>query len=164
MNIRKSIVTAMFAFMASVSANAQFEQGKVYIGASLSGLNLSYNGSEKAKFGVEAKGGYMVDDNVMLTGEVAYSKQHEMPFSIGLGVGGRYYMVQNGLYLGASVSYKHYDDFSDLQPSVQLGYAYFLSRTVTIEPELYYIQSFKNHSDFSTIGVRIGVGVYLFKD
>lgn len=164
MSIRKTIVTAMFALLASISANAQFEQGKTYIGASLSGIGLSYNGSEKAKFGVEAKGGYMVDDNVLLTGEVAYGKQHEMPFSFGIGAGGRYYMVQNGLYLGASVSYKHCDDFNDLQPSIQLGYAFFINRTVTIEPELYYIQSFKNHSDFSTIGVRIGVGVYLFND
>jgi len=164
MRIKKTIVTAMFALMASVSANAQFEKGKMYLGASLSGMSLSYSGSEKFKLGVEAKGGYMVDDNVLLLGEVAYSKQHEMPFSIGVGVGGRYYIVQNGLYLGASASYKHCDDFSDFQPSVQLGYAFFLSRTVTVEPELYYIQSFKNHSDFSTIGVRVGVGVYLFKD
>lgn len=164
MGIKKTIVTAMFALLATVSANAQFEKGKVYLGASLSGMNLSYSGSEKLKFGVEAKGGYMVDDNVLLLGEVNYSKQHEMPFSIGVGVGGRYYIVQNGLYLGASVGYKHCDDFSDLKPSVQVGYAFFLNRTVTIEPELYYTQSFKNHSDFSTIGVRIGVGVYLFKD
>lgn len=164
MSMRKTIATAMLALLASVSANAQFEKGKVYLGASLSGMSLSYNGSEKTKFGVEAKGGYMVEDNVLLTGEVAYSKQHEMPFSFGIGVGGRYYMIQNGLYLGASINYKHRDDFSDLQPSVQLGYAFFLSRTVTVEPELYYLQSFKNHSDFSTIGVRVGVGVYLFKD
>lgn len=164
MGIKKTIVTAMFALLATVSANAQFEKGKVYLGASLSGMNLSYSGSEKFKLGVEAKGGYMVDDNVLLLGEVNYSKQHEMPFSIGVGVGGRYYIVQNGLYLGASVGYKHCDDFSDLQPSVQVGYAFFLNRTVTIEPELYYIQSFKNHSDFSTIGLRVGVGVYLFKD
>lgn len=164
MHIKKTIVTAMFALLACVSANAQFEKGKMYLGASLSNIGLSYSGSEKAKFGVEAKAGYMVDDNIMLLGDVEYNKQHKMPFSIGVGVGGRYYIVQNGLYLGASVNYKHCDDFSDLQPSVQLGYAYFLSRTVTIEPELYYTQSFKNHSDFSTIGLRIGVGVYLFKD
>ena len=49
-------------------------------------------------------------------------------------------------------------------PSVQVGYAFFVSRTVTIEPELYYEQSFKNHKDYSNFGLRIGVGVYLFND
>lgn len=164
MNIKKVVFATVLALMTSVSANAQFEKGKIYLGASLSGMGLSYNGSEKGKFGVEAKAGYFVERNVLLTGQVAYNKQYEMPFSISVGVGGRYYIEQNGLYLGATVDYKHCDDFSDLQPSVQLGYAFFLSRTVTVEPELYYTQSFKNHSDYSTIGVRIGVGVYLFKD
>ena len=46
-------------------------------------------------------------------------------------------------------------------PSVQVGYAFFLSKTVTVEPEVYYEQSFKNHSDYSKIGFRVGVGVYL---
>lgn len=161
MNIKTTILTAALAIMTTLSANAQFEKGKVYMGASLSGVGLSYNGSEKGKFGIQAKAGYLVEDNLMVTAQGAYDKQHDMPFSISLGVGGRYYIVQNGLYLGATVDYKHCDDFSDLQPSVQLGYAFFLSRTVTIEPELYYIQSFKNHGDYSTIGVRIGIGVYL---
>jgi len=163
MNIKKTIVTAVLALTAALSANAQFEKGKIYLGASLSGVGLSYNGSEKGKFGIQAKAGYLVDDNLMVTAQGAYDKQKDMPFAVSLGVGGRYYIVQNGLYLGATADYKHCDDFTDLQPSVQLGYAFFLSRTVTIEPELYYIQSFKNHSDYSTIGLRIGVGVYLFK-
>lgn len=46
-------------------------------------------------------------------------------------------------------------------PGIEVGYAFFLNRTVTIEPAVYYDQSFKNHSDFSKIGLRIGVGVYL---
>ena len=46
-------------------------------------------------------------------------------------------------------------------PSVQIGYAFFLSHTVTIEPEIYYNHSFKSHSDYSTIGLRVGFGIYL---
>ena len=49
-------------------------------------------------------------------------------------------------------------------PGVEVGYSFFVSRTVTIEPAIYYDQSFKNHSDYSTIGLKIGLGVYLFKD
>ena len=45
-----------------------------------------------------------------------------------------------------------------------MGYAYFLSRTVTIEPAIYYDQSFKDHSKYSTIGLKVGIGVYLFND
>ena len=164
MNIRKSIVTAALVLISTLSANAQFEKGKVYVGASLSGLDMSYNGSEKGKFAIEGKVGYLMEDNLMLTAQAAYSKQKYMPFMISLGVGGRYYIEQNGMYFGASVDYKHHDDFSDFQPSVQVGYAFFLSRTVTIEPEVYYIQSFKNHSDYSTIGLRVGFGIYLFRD
>ena len=49
-------------------------------------------------------------------------------------------------------------------PGIEVGYAYFLSRTVTIEPAIYYNQSFKNHSDFSSVGLKVGIGVYLFND
>lgn len=164
MNIRKSIVTAALVLLSTLSASAQFEKGKVYMGASLSGLDMSYNGSEKGKFSIEGKVGYMLEESLMLTAQAAYSKQDKVPFFISLGVGGRYYIVQNGMYFGLSAHYLHNDDFSDFQPSVQVGYAFFVSRTVTIEPELYYNQSFKKHSDYSTIGLRLGVGVYLFKD
>lgn len=160
--MRKKLILAVMAMMVSLAVNAQFETGKKYLGASLSSLNLSYNGMEEGSFGIEAKGGYMFEDNWMATAQVGYSKKHEIPATFSAAVGARYYIVQNGLYIGASVSYQHagnsYDDFL---PGVQLGYAFFLSRTVTIEPEIYYNQSFKNHSDYSTIGLRIGFGVYL---
>lgn len=160
--MRKKLILAVMAMMVSLAVNAQFETGKKYLGASLSSLNLSYNGMEEGSFGIEAKGGYMFEDNWMATAQVGYSKKHEIPATFSAAVGARYYIVQNGLYIGASMSYQHagnsYDDFL---PGVQLGYAFFLSRTVTIEPEIYYNQSFKNHSDYSTIGLRIGFGVYL---
>ena len=44
-------------------------------------------------------------------------------------------------------------------PTVQLGYAFFLNRTVTIEPELYYNQSLKDQ-DYSGLGLRISFGIY----
>ena len=116
----------------------------------------------KGSFGVEAKGGYMFEDNWMATAQIGYSKKHEIPSTFTAAVGARYYIVQNGLYLGASMSYMHAgDSYDDFLPGVQLGYAFFLSRTVTIEPEIYYNQSFKNHSDYSTIGLRVGFGIYL---
>lgn len=146
----------------AVAANAQFEAGKKYIGSSLSGLDMSYNGSEKSHFGLQAKAGYLFTDDWMVTAQLSYDKQKDVSAALSLGAGARYYIVQNGLYLGASANYVHAGGgYDDLMPSVQIGYAFFISHTVTIEPEIYYNHSFKSHSDYSKIGFRVGFGVYL---
>ena len=54
-----------------------------------------------------------------------------------------------------------YHNYNDLMPGLELGYAFFVSRTVTIEPSVYYNQSFKSHTNYSTVGFRIGVGIYI---
>lgn len=160
--MRKKLCLVVMAMMLAVAAHAQFEKDKKYVGASLSGFNISYSGSEKTNFGLQAKGGYMIMDNVMLTGAVGYNKMEDVPSVVNLAVGGRYYIEQNGIYLGASLGYTHFNETcDDFQPSIQIGYAFFLSRTVTIEPEIYYNQSFKSHKDYSKVGFRIGIGVYL---
>ena len=77
-------------------------------------------------------------------------------------IGGRYYIIQNGLYLGAGVKLVHANtNYNDFMPGIEVGYAFFISHTATIEPAIYYDQSFKNHSDYSRIGFRIGFGIYL---
>ena len=160
--MKKKLYLVVMAMMLAVAAHAQFEKDKKYLGASLSGFNLSYNGSEKGNFGLDAKGGYMLMDNVMLTGTFGYHKMEDTPSVFNLGVGGRYYIEQNGIYLGCSLNYSHMNETcDDFQPSIQIGYAFFLSRTVTIEREIYYNQSFKSHKDYSKVGLRIGIGVYL---
>ena len=69
----KKIVLAAAALLVSLGANAQFESGKQYCGASLTGLNLSYNGSQDLNFGVQAKAGYFVEDDWMLLGQAEYT-------------------------------------------------------------------------------------------
>ena len=160
----KKIALFVMALMMSVAANAQFEQGKFYAGASLSGLDLNYSGLTKGHISIQGKVGYMLMDNLMATVQGSYDKAKDQPTLASLGVGARYYMEQNGIYLGASAIYRHASGYNDVLPSVQVGYAFFVSRTVTIEPELYYEQSFKNHKDYSNFGLRIGIGVYLFND
>ena len=169
----RKVLMAAIGLMMAMSANAQkylnvsdtpFSQGKVYVGASLSSTNLSYSGLKGGCLGIQGKVGYFFADNLLGTALLSYEKQKDVPFAITLGAGGRYYIEQNGLYLGASAIYKHQDDFNDVMPSVQVGYSFFVNRTVTIEPEIYYEQSFKNHKDYSTVGLRIGIGIYLFKD
>jgi len=152
--------------LTTLTASAQFEQGKAYLGASLTGLDLSYSGNTKLHFGVEAKAGYFFWDNIMGYGEMAY--QHSGADGIGdfftIGAGGRYYIIQNGLFLGANAKYVHASHYDDFMPGVEVGYAFFINRTVTIEPAIYYDQSFKRHSDYSTVGLRLGIGINLFKD
>ena len=158
----KKIALFLVALVMSVAANAQFEQGKGYLGASLSGFDMSSQ-AKKFHLGLDAKLGYLFADNLMLLGEVSYDKTEECPYSLSVGGGGRYYIIQNGLYLGAGLKYKHAFEYNDVVPNLHLGYAFFLSRTVTLEPELYFDFSTKS-SDYSAYGLRIGIGVYLFKD
>ena len=160
----KKITFLFAALLMSLASHAQFEADKAYIGASLTNLDLSYNGLQNGRIGIQGKVGYMFADNMLLTRQMAYAKQKDVPFEFAWGIGGRYYIEQNGLYGGISLTYKHRDGYNDVLPGLQFGYAFFISRTVTIEPEIYYEQSFKNHSDYSTIGLRVGLGVYLFKD
>lgn len=165
--MRKKVIAMIAALFMAVTANAQFEQGKVYLGGSLTGLNLKYSGIDNLSLGLQAQAGYMFDDNLMLLGQVAYDHNggKGSKNNVSFGVGGRYYIEQNGIYLGVNCKYIHGSHgYNDVMPGVEVGYAFFLSRTVTVELAIYYDQSFKNHSDFSTIGLKIGLGVYLFND
>ena len=159
----KKIAFIVVALVMSIAANAQFEQGKQYIGASMSGLDIS-NQTKEFHFGLNAKLGYMFEDNLMALGEFGFDHWDKSPDALVVGAGARYYIVQNGLYLGAGLKFKHSNDsYNDLLPSFQLGYAFFLSRTVTLEPELYFDISTKKF-DYTCYGLRVGIGVYLFKD
>lgn len=162
MRIKKIAVVAL-GLMVSVGAHAQFESGKQYCGVSLTGLNLSYNGSEELSLGIQAKAGYFFEDDMMLLAQAEYkhSGLEGVKDYWALGAQGRYYIEQNGIYLGAGMKLIHTGSYNDVMPGVEVGYAFFVSKQVTIEPAVYYDQSFKNHSDYSTVGVKVGIGIYL---
>lgn len=168
MTMKKILMTMLCGLMMSVTAQAQttvsetpFAKGKIYGAASLSGLGLSYNKDQDWHFGLHGKGGYFIEDNWMLTGNLGYDFRKAGYNSFSAGAGIRYYIVQNGLFLGAGANYCHEHGYDDFMPTIQLGYAFFLNRTVTIEPEIYYNQSLKSHSDYSGFGIRVGIGFYL---
>ncbi len=165
--MKKTLLIVALALLTSLTASAQFLKGKGYVGASLTGLNMSYNGGDGFNFGIEAKGGYILANNLMVLGSLSY--QHNGNDAVAdhftFGVGGRYYIIQNGLYLGVNAKLLHANhNYNDLMPGVEVGYAFYINRSVTIEPAIYYDQSFRKHSDYSTIGLKVGVGVYLFDD
>lgn len=160
----KKLLLVAVGLLMTLTASAQFEADKVYIGGSLTGLNLSYNGKNGMGIGVQAQAGYLIQDNWMLLANASYQHTGSDAVSdyISVGVGARYYIIQNGLYLGLNAKLVHaYHNYNDLMPGLEIGYAFFISHTVTIEPAIYYDQSFKNHSDYSTIGLKVGVGIYL---
>lgn len=158
----KKFLLLAIGFLMTMTASAQFEQGKYYCNGSLTGINLSYSGAEKLSLGVEAKGGYLVADNWMALVMAGYSHDEDVDDKFAVGVGGRYYIIQNGLYMGLNARLVHGGSgYNDIMPGLELGYAFFLGKSVTIEPSVYYDQSIKNHSDYSKVGLRIGVGVYL---
>ena len=160
----KKTVMLLLAMLMATAGYAQFEKGKYYVGASFSGFNLSYSGAEKLNLGLDAQAGRMIADDWMLFGRLGYSHSglDGASDTFSVGIGGRYYIIQNGLYLGVNARLVHANhNYNDLMPGIEVGYAFFVSRTVTIEPAVYYDQSFNNHSDYSKLGFRIGVGVYL---
>lgn len=167
--MKKKVLSLLIGLMATMAANAQFSydtppfgKGKIYVGASMSGFDI---GSFHKNFHIDlsAKGGYMVADNILALGELSYNYIEDGDGVISLGVGGRYYIEQNGIFLGAGLRLVDMTNDLDVQPNVSVGYAYFLNRTVTIEPELYFNLSTKDF-DRSSYGLRIGIGIYLFND
>ena len=167
--MKKYIFILLCGLLASLSGYAQdnyygippFAKDKIYVGASLTGLNLNYNSKEKWHLGLDARGGWFFEDNWLLLGTVGIDTRHQSYDTFNLGAGVRCYIEQNGLYLGAGANYVHVDGIDDFRPTIQLGYSFFLNSTVTIEPELYYNMSTKSFKDYSGFGLRIGFGIYL---
>lgn len=162
----KKLFAILAVMLVAKSASAQFREGKGYLGASLTGLNLNYNSKNGFNIGAEAKAGVFFADDWMLLGQAAlkHNGSNDVSDEISAGAGVRYYIEQNGLYLGLNAKFIHADrNYNDVMPGLEVGYAFFINRSVTIEPAVYYDHSFKN-SDYSTVGFKIGLGVYLFDD
>ena len=162
----KKIVTFLAALLMTLTAHAQFQEGKAYLGASLTGFDMNYNSKNGFNLGVDAKAGYMFMDNWMLLGQVGlnHNGSEAVADHIMAGFGVRYYIEQNGLYLGLNGKFIHANhNYNDVMPGAEIGYAFFVNRSVTIEPAVYYDHSF-NNSDYSTVGLKIGLGIYLFDD
>ena len=169
----KKLIMTFAALVMAVNMNAQrylndpdtpFEQGKMYVAASVTSASLSYTKSTGFNIGIGGRVGYLFIDNLMGLGEVSFMSLNDGDESIvELGAGARYYFDQVGIYVGAMAKYAHQkfidETFDDVQPEAHVGYAFFLGRHVTLEPEAYYKHSFKS-SDYSGFGLRIGLGIY----
>ena len=165
----RKLMMAAIGLMMATSVNAQkvlnesttpFEESKFYIGASLSGLTLNYSKASDWSLGLSAKVGYLFLDNWMVLGVIDYQNYSSGTVtSTNIGAGARYYFERNGVYVGLTAKYAHATGADEFKPEINVGYAFFLGHYVTLEPELYYEQSFKN-SRYSQFGLRLGFGVY----
>jgi len=159
----KKLFIGLCLLALSVAGNAQFERGKIVVNTSVTGIDLSYSGSEKGRFGLDAMGGYFVMDNFALTGTLGMDLTDNLDKYYD-GVGGRYYLQSNGLFFGGMIkdtSYRYKSDNNENDFSLvgEAGYAFFLSKTVTIEPAVSYNFSFLN-SDYSKLGFKLGFSFY----
>lgn len=162
--MKKVMLCLVMLAACTLGANAQFEKNKWFVNTSVTGLNFSYSGGEKAHFGFEANGGAFLMDNVALLLDLGGDYGKDMRKTTKIGVGGRYYFNKSGVFLGLGLNYKHFAlhdwDDNDFGLGLEAGYAFFVSRTVTIEPAVFYDQSFTNHHDYSKLGLKIGFGFY----
>jgi hypothetical protein len=163
--MKKSLLLLLFAVV-SMSSFAQFEKGTKYVGASLTGLNLSYSSGEKFGLGLQATGGYFFADSWMAIGKLEYNHQWQSaPLNdinaVSVGAGARYYFQSNGIYLGAGLQYKHAAVNADyLQLPLEVGYCYYLNQYVSIEPAIYFEPCLNKFSDGTRVGFKLGLGFY----
>ena len=159
----KKYVFMVCLLVVSLGAHAQFEQGTWVINPYVTGLGFSVNKAEKVQFGLGAKAGnFLVDDVALLVEASADWSKPVDKYS--LGAGGRYYFSKTGVYLGAGLRFDHArwkeSKNSQFGLGVEAGYAFFISGSVTVEPAVYYNWCF-NKGDMSKFGIKLGFGIYL---
>jgi hypothetical protein len=72
--MKRKLLLIMAAVLVSLASNAQFEEGKVYANASMSGLNMNYNG-KGFNLGVQGQVGYLFSDDMMLLASASFNHQ-----------------------------------------------------------------------------------------
>lgn len=164
--MKKMLLSLALMLTGSLCANAQFEQGKKYIGASLSNVNLNYSKAKDTNFGVNLNGGYFLDNEFLIKGEVGYNYEGKTN-ALNVAAGARYYFLRNGIFVGAAGELQWRDNYGPqnhgkalISTPVELGYAFFINRHVTVEPSVYYKVCYNEFKDFSEVGFKIGFGVY----
>lgn len=157
----KKVIISMLLLAVTTSMFAQFEQGKKYVNASLTGLDLSYSDLKDISLGLDANAGYFIEQDWMVVGSFGFDFSNSDLNSIYIGAKGRYYIEQNGLYLAAGLKYLHMKkNINDIQLTPEVGYCYFLNQYITVEPAAYFDMSMTDFGHKSRIGVKLGVGIY----
>ena len=164
----KKFFLAIMLAVVSLGANAQFAKGTKYISTSLSAFDISYR-KNNFQLGLDATAGYFTADAWMVYGRFGFGYENQKGpdndiNKFNLGAGARYYIMQNGLYLGMGLKIDHSKfgstarNYVDLTPEV--GYCFYLNHYVSIEPAVYYDLCLNKYSEGSRVGLRLGFGYY----
>ncbi len=156
----KKILTIALLFVVALGANAQFEKGTKYVGASLTGLSASYNKVNDFNFGLQATAGYFFADNWMAKANVGYGYNYKI-HSVNLGAMASYYLKSIGLFFSAGAEYSHLGgSVNDFRIPMEVGYCFYLNNHVSVEPAVYYRMSCVDFCDNSEVGLRVGFSYY----
>ncbi|MDL2213506.1 hypothetical protein LJC21_02390 [Bacteroides sp. OttesenSCG-928-E20] len=158
----KKAMFLLALLLVTMGAKAQFEQGKWFVNPAATGLGLSYDKVTDVRFGLDAKGGAFVIDNLaLLVGLGAEFMDDYNRFNAG--VGARYYFNKSGIYVGAGFDLTRYSiskhSHTDFDITAEVGYAFFITKTVTLEPAVYCRLNTKD-GDYTKYGLKIGFGIY----
>ncbi len=157
----KKFLLGMLLMAASTCAFAQFEKDTKYVGASLSGLSLSYSHERDFSLCLGGHAGYFIEDNLMILGDLGVETQNLHFNKFKLGVKGRYYFQENGVYCAAGLKFVHKRHaYDDLQFTPEVGYCYFVNQSLSVEPAAFWDMSFSDFCHRSELGVKIGIGIY----
>lgn len=158
----KKCMLVVCMLLAAAAAHAQFEKGKWVVNSGVTGMGLTYDTQDdKTSFGLDVQGGAFLLDNIALLvhGGAQWNGGDDCDI-YSLGMGGRYYFDRVGIFLGANVNLDRWDgdgwDDTKFSFGMEAGYAYFLSRTVTIEPSIFW----NVDEDRSKFGLKLGFGFY----
>lgn len=160
----KKVIFTLLVLLASVNSFAQFERDTYYINTSLTHAQLGFSGSEKFNFGVDATGGFFFEDSWAAVAELGVNYTQKTLTNLSLGAGLRYYIYENGIYVGAGALYNHDEapqgsSVNDVRAKLEVGYTFYLNHYLAVEPAVYYKHSFKDQ-DLSKFGFKVGFGFY----
>lgn len=159
--MKKLFLAIVLAAISTTGAFAQFEKGKIYGGASVSGFDMSYSETTKFSLGVDAALGKMIAQDWLIIAELGYQYHNSETQTFSVGAKGRYYIEQNGIFLSLGAKFQHmFKDYNDFFLTPEVGYCWFLNHNVMLEPSVYYNMSLSDFGDKSRFGVKIGIGFF----
>ena len=157
----KKLFAIIMLLGATTAAMAQFEKDTKYVGASLTGLNLSVSDRHDLHLGLDLKGGYFIQRDWMVEGLFGFNYSDSKVERLVIGGKARYYTRENGLFYAAGLQYVHeYRRYDDLQLTPELGYCYYLNHYISVEPSIYLDMSLTDIGHKSELGLKVGIGIY----
>jgi len=169
--MKRILLTALIALVAGF-ASAQTEKGGWMVGASVANLNYGLTDKDFS-LDLTPQAGYFISDNVALGGQLLLSvyspKDGESLTSWGIApfVRGYFGGTEKGKFFGqgnVGVAGSSFDDETTTAFALgaTAGYAYFITRNVSLETGLGY--SYSKAKDFdgsSNLGLNFGFQIYL---